>query len=111
MSAGAKTPASAGVTCPCCKGAGWKDEGDPEIGSAPMDCSLCDAKGVVSRAVVCVNNWAGRQEFPIRVVGETPKRFRIAVDQPTPLPPRSLVLQPGETRLVPRTAVRFLPSA
>jgi hypothetical protein len=58
--------------------------------------------------VVCVNSWAGRLEHPCRVVGETPKRWRIEVDKPTLLPPRNSELRPGQQRLVPKTAVRFV---
>lgn len=55
-------------------------------------------------AVVCVDGFAGRREHPCRIVGETSKRWRIEVDAPVKLP-RS-VLYPGETRLVPKSAVR-----
>jgi hypothetical protein len=57
-------------------------------------------------AVVCVNSWAGRIEYPCRIVGETPKRWRIEVDMPVKLP--RLVLHPGEVRLVPKSAVRLI---
>ena len=59
------------------------------------------------KAVVCVNSWAGRQEHKCTVVGETPKRCRIMVDQPTALPPKYTLLLPGMKRLVPKTAIRF----
>jgi hypothetical protein len=62
---------------------------------------------LVRHAVVCVDGWAGRREFPCRVVGETPMRYRIAVDAPTALPPGYTILLPGMTRLVPRTAIRL----
>ena len=58
-------------------------------------------------AYVCVNSWAGRQEHPCRVVGETSKRYRIEVDKPTALPPGFSLLMPGQTKLVPKTAIRF----
>ena len=63
---------------------------------------------LVRRAVVCVNSWAGRQEHPCQVVGETPKRYRIVVDVPTALPPRFTVLMPGTEKLVPKYAIRFV---
>ena len=59
-------------------------------------------------AVVCVNSFAGRREYPCRVVGETPKRYRIMVNNPTPLPPRFSLLLPGQIKLVPKSAVRLL---
>lgn len=62
------------------------------------------AKG--KAAFVCVDSWAGRREFPCRVVGETPKRFRIEVDTPTKLPGADLC--PGESRLVPKSSIRFI---
>lgn len=58
-------------------------------------------------AIVCVDSWAGRQEHPCRVIGETPKRYRIMVDKPTALPPRFTILMPGMTKLVPKYAVKF----
>jgi len=59
-------------------------------------------------AVVCTDSYAGRQEKPCRVVGETAKRYRIEVDQPTGLPPGFTILLPGHQRLVPKSAVRFM---
>ena len=47
-------------------------------------------------------------EQPIVVVGETPKKYRIRADQRTRLAGRSRWLEPGQTTLVPRTAVRIL---
>jgi len=61
-----------------------------------------------SAALVCTNSWAGRLENPCRIVGETPKKYRIEVDETTELPGGPL--QPGERRLVPKTAVRLLPT-
>ncbi len=62
-----------------------------------------DTKG--RPTVVCKNTWAGRIESPCRVVGETPTRYRIEVDQNIVLPRG--VLRPGTSALVPKTAVRF----
>ena len=71
-----------------------------------------DAKRPLDRlvmpAVVCVNSWGGRQEHPCRVIAETPKRYRITVDVPTALPPGFTLLMPGETKLVPKHAIRFV---
>lgn len=60
------------------------------------------------QAVVCIDSWAGREEKPCRVIGETPKRYRIVVDVPTSLPPKFSVLMPGKPKLVPKRAVRFV---
>lgn len=58
-------------------------------------------------AVVCMDSYAGRQEKPCRVVGETQKRYRIMVDAPTALPPGFSILMPGIEQLVPKRAIRF----
>ena len=58
-------------------------------------------------AVICMNTWAGRIEAPCRVIGETPTRWRVAVDKDTRLPGR--VLKPETLALVPKAAVRFMP--
>ena len=72
-------------------------------------CSNVPLDPLVGRdALVCVESWAGRQEKPCRVVGETPTRYRIEVDQPTGLPPGFTIMMPGQQRLVPKRAVRFM---
>lgn len=58
-------------------------------------------------AVICMNTWAGRIEAPCRVIGETPMRWRVAVDEETRLPWR--VLKPGTLALIPKWSVRFIP--
>lgn len=58
-------------------------------------------------AVICMNTFAGRLEKPCRVTRETPTRYQIEVDTPTLLPPRNTPLTPGQSRLVPKTAIRF----
>ena len=55
-----------------------------------------------------MNSWAGRTETPCRIVGETPKRYRIETDTAIQLP--SGRLEPGQRRLVPKTAVRVIPN-
>ena len=59
-------------------------------------------------AIVCVNSWAGKQEYPCVVVGETPKKYRISVDKPIALPPHFTLLIPGQTKLVPKHSIRFI---
>lgn len=59
-------------------------------------------------AVVCMDSYAGRVEKPCFVIGETPKRYRITVDQWTALPPGFSLLGPGHERLVPKRAIRFM---
>ena len=60
------------------------------------------------KAVVCMNSHAGRAEKPCFVIDETPKRFRIRVDEPIAIPPGFSLLMPGQTRLVPKHAIRFI---
>lgn len=54
-----------------------------------------------------IQSWAGKSAVPCRVVGETPKRYRIEVDQPTGVPPNFSILLPGMTKLVPKRAITF----
>lgn len=61
----------------------------------------------VRRGFVCINSWAGREEKPCLIIGETRKRYRIKVEQPTALPPKWKILHPGETKLVPKWAVKI----
>lgn len=66
-------------------------------------------QGPGRRAVLLVDGFAGRRELSCRVIGETPMKYRIEVDTETRLPRRTLM--PGESALVPRWSVRFLPPA
>jgi hypothetical protein len=60
-------------------------------------------------AVICLENWAGHREYPCRIIGERGRRYRIEVDAPTKLP--GVVLKPGQSRLVPKSAVRVVETA
>lgn len=63
-------------------------------------------------ALLCLDGWAGRSETPVEVVGETPKRYRIAIppgSQPVRLGGRHRWLRIGETALVPKTAIKWPP--
>lgn len=53
---------------------------------------------------VGVMGWHGRTWKTVRLIGETPKRYRIQAIEETRLPCR--VLQPGHHALVPKSAVR-----
>jgi len=61
--------------------------------------------------LLIIDSLTGLQEKPCRVVGETPKRYRVTVDQPTGIPPGFSLLMPGMTQLVPKHAVRFVENA
>lgn len=64
---------------------------------------------VIRPALLCLGGWHGRSETPVEVVGETPKRYRIAC------PPGTMTvrlagpryLQAGQTALVPKYAIKF----
>lgn len=64
-------------------------------------------KVITRPAVVCVNSFAGRREYPCMVIAETPKRYRITSAIPLALPPGLKLMMPGQSALVPKTAVRF----
>ena len=67
----------------------------------------CGVERDVRRGVVCIQSWGGYSEKPCRIVGETPQKYRIEVDEKIWLPGH-FWLEPGQKRLVPITAVRFL---
>jgi len=50
----------------------------------------------------------GRMETRVRVIGETLTRFRIQAIERTRLAGRSRYLEPGDTLLVPKYAIRLL---
>ena len=58
-------------------------------------------------AFLCFDGWAGARRTPIIIVGETPKRYRIRVEARTKLAGRNRWIEPGETKLVPKSAVRL----
>ena len=53
-----------------------------------------------------MDRWGGRTETLIEIIGETPKRYRIKAITRTKVGGRYRWLEPGETRLVPKTAVK-----
>ena len=67
----------------------------------------------MSTAAKCVvfDTWAGRRYYAVEVVGETPKKARIRVLTPggVMLPNRRYV-QCGEIALVPKHAIKDMPS-
>ena len=63
---------------------------------------------MIREAFLCFSDYAGDRRHPCYVVGETPKRFRVAPVNAKGLPlggRRGLLLK-GD-HLVPKTAVRF----
>lgn len=37
-------------------------------------------------AYLCLNTWAGLREYPVEIIKETPKRYRVRLLGKTPLP-------------------------
>jgi len=59
----------------------------------------------VKTGVICVDGWAGRREYPVEIVGETPKRYRVKVLSDARLPRG--IRHAGDVVLVPKTSVRL----
>lgn len=57
-----------------------------------------------AKARVCFDGWAGRRSIPCTVIGETPKRYRVIYEAALS---GNYGGDKGETRLVPKYAVRF----
>lgn len=60
-------------------------------------------------ALLVKGGWGGRTETEVKVIGETPKRYRIEAITRTKLAGRERWIGPGETALVPKYAVHFRP--
>ena len=59
--------------------------------------------------ILCLDGWAGRLEYPVEIIGETPKRYRIRalVDIKRPHGKNGVhILLKGGSMLVPKYAVR-----
>jgi len=59
----------------------------------------------ICKATLTLNDWAGRVDVPVKVVGRTPKRIRVELLQDALMPGRRRG-KAGETFLVPTYAVR-----
>ena len=58
-------------------------------------------------ALLHTTGYAGNHAWFVRVVGETPKRYRITAETEIRLPGRNRWLEPGTTALVPKHAISF----
>jgi len=58
-------------------------------------------------ALLHLTGYAGNTISYVRVVGETPKRYRIESDTAIRLAGRNRWLEPGTTALVPKHAISF----
>lgn len=57
-------------------------------------------------AVLILNTYAGRREYPILIIGETPKKFRVKIlSQTNVILPGRRIANYGDIILVPKTAV------
>ena len=57
-------------------------------------------------AILVLDGWAGRERIPCEVIGETPKRYRIKLQQDALLPSRRHC-KAGDVVLVPKYALRL----
>lgn len=58
---------------------------------------------------LCMDGWAGRTKEPVKIVGETPKRYRVELLKDCRLPGRNKSGKAGEIVLVPKYAVTDKP--
>lgn len=63
------------------------------------------ATAAVGPAYLRMDGWAGRHDYAVMVVGETPKKYRIKAVMDTKLPRR--MLRAGDEALVPKHAIKF----
>lgn len=57
-------------------------------------------------AVLILNTYAGRREYPILIIGETPKKFRVKIlSQTNVILPGRRIANYGDIILVPKIAV------
>ena len=61
---------------------------------------------LVEIAELGLQGWAGLTWQQVELIGETPKKFRIRAIQRTKLGGRCRWIDPGETTLVPKHAIR-----
>lgn len=57
------------------------------------------------RGTLVIDGFAGRFEQTVALIGETPKRYRIQAITRTQLAGRRRWIDPGETALVPKSAI------
>lgn len=57
------------------------------------------------QAYLCIDGYAGRREYPVEIVRETPKRYKVRLNGGECLPSGRTGVQ-GQEILVPRYAVR-----
>lgn len=65
-------------------------------------------EGTAKPGYLRIDGWAGRHDYAVMVIGETPKKYRIrAVVTATPLAGRRRSLNVGEEALVPKHAISW----
>ncbi|MBV8357448.1 MAG: hypothetical protein JO189_05865 [Deltaproteobacteria bacterium] len=62
----------------------------------------------IIRCVIRINSWAGYFEQSAEIVGETSTKWRVRSNQTIRLGGRNRWLEPGETVLVPKSAVKII---
>ncbi len=61
----------------------------------------------IQECFLCINSWAGRREYSVVIIDETPKKYKIRLVVDTKLPGRNRYGNAGEIILVPKTAVKI----
>ena len=55
---------------------------------------------------VAIQSWAGIHRVPVKIIGETPKRFRVEILADAHWPGRCRTVSKGEVRLIPKEHLR-----
>ena len=63
-------------------------------------------RAMATDTVLCLNTWAGRREFMVRVTGETRSAYRFEALEHITMPGNRL-LNPGDHSLAPKYAFRM----
>jgi hypothetical protein len=58
------------------------------------------------QAYLCLDTWAGRREYPVDIVRETPKRYKVRLNGNEVLPGNRVPCK-GDEVYVPKYAIKF----
>lgn len=58
------------------------------------------------KGVLMLNTWAGVRRYPVEILSETPKKYRVRLKERTPLAGRNRWGRVGQVVTVPRYAVK-----
>jgi len=54
---------------------------------------------------IVLNTWAGRRYYPVELIGETAKKFKVRILAPSVMLPGRRYVQRGDVVLVPKYAI------